>query len=237
MKRLFINVLAVGLSALALTSCAPKNEKGEQAKKDYKESLSDSIEKYKIEIDSCEMQISTLRDKVDQWLRDFTTVANPREAAPYMIMTSAQNLYPLKSTGLLARINDSGQFELIAALSSKPFDRITVVSDSQTSTSDIVPNDQGLNYRTPELTTVSFTGAAADSIGMLIADNELNPVTVTYINGGKPVQSAKLSNEQSKVISYTYLFYSDRSEMQRLERRVPMLHEKINLIRLHQEEK
>lgn len=228
MKLWGVGILAV------LSSCVAKTN-NEKAKEDYGKSLNDSIEAVKMEIDSCNEQIGTLREQVAVWLRDFTTVSNPREAAPYMIMTSAQNKYPLKSTGIIARINDSGQYELIAALSSKPFDCITVSSAGQTATSLVVPNDQALNYRTPELTTVSFTDEKADSIGMLVADNELNPISLTYLNGGKPVQSVKLSNSEAKILSYTYIYYRDNSELKRLERRVPMLHEKINLIRLHQD--
>lgn len=227
--------IALISSFLLLAGCAGRNHEGEKSKAEYDKSLSDSISAIKSEIDSCNEQISFLRDRVGEWLHDFTTVTNPREAAPYIIMTSAKNQYPLKSTGIIARLNDSYQFELIAALSGKHFDCINVVSGSNSISSEVVPNDQALNYRTESLTTVSFTGGKADSIGQLISDNELNPLTLNFLNGGKPVQSVKINNNEAKIISYTYILYKDNKEMKRLEHRVPMLHEKINLIRLHQD--
>lgn len=234
---MYKHILTAAASAVfiaLLSSCGAKDNNSEKAKADYDKALSDSIESITQQIDSCDAQISVLRNKVGEWLRDFTTVDNPREAAPYMILTSSRGKYPLKSTGLIARINDSGQFELIAALSGKPFESISVVSGEDTATSDVVPNDQALNYRTDALTTVSFTGAKADSIGMLIADNELNPISVSFISS-RPVGPIRLSAADAKMISYTYMFYKTNRDMQRLERMVPMLHEKINLIRLHKD--
>lgn len=235
MMRIFtLKVAAVSMIALAAGCVSRNNEKGEQARAEYAQSLGDSIAAIERQIDSCNNNIGALRDQVGEQLSDFTTVANPREAGSYIIMTPFKGRYPLKSTGLLARINDNGQFELIAALSGKAFDQITVNGPSVTATSAVVPHDQALNYRTASLTTVSFTGAEADSIGELIADNELNPLTLTYMQGGT-VQTWRIPESDAKMIAYTYQLYSTQRELNRLERRVPMLHEKINLLRAHKD--
>lgn len=231
--KLIIAAAAVAISPL-LGACVGRTNDGEKARADYDRSLSDSIAVVEQEIDSCNTQIGLLRDQVNGWVRDFTTVSNPREAGSYMILTSFKDRYPLSSTGLVARINDNNQFELVAALSGKAFDRIEVQGPTATATSDVVPNDQALNYRTAALTTVMFTGNAADSIGALVADNQLNPITVTFM-GNSPVQSWKLPESNAKMISYTYLLYKSNKELNRLERRVPMLHEKINLLRIHKD--
>lgn len=223
------------LVALA-AGCAKRADNAAEARADYSRSLSDSIAVIETQVDSCENQITELRDQVNGWLPDFTTVTNPREAGSYIILTSARKLYPLTGTGLVARINDSGQFELIAALASKPFDRISVNGPSVTASSETVPNDQALNYRTPALTTVLFSGERADSIGMLIADNELNPITVTYYQGGA-VGSWKIPAENAKMISYTYLLYDTQRRLGKAERRLPMLREKINLLRAHRDKR
>lgn len=219
---------------IALGSCVQRRDNAEQARADYDRSLSDSIAIIEQEIDSCNSQIGTLRDQINGWMRDFTTVSNPREAGSYMIRSSWRDRYPLTSTGLVARINDNNQFELVAALSARAFDRITVESQSVSASTDVVPNDQALNYRTPSLTTVMFTGAAADSVGNLIADNQLNPITVIY-RGSTPVRSWMLPTDNAQMIAYTYLLYKSTRELNRIERRVPMLHEKINLLRLHKD--
>lgn len=221
-----------------LYSCGGKdNTASKDAQEEYQKSLNDSIDIIKSEIDSCNEQISLLRDTVNVWLRDFRTVAKAREVAPYIIMADAAASYPLNSTGIIARINDSNQFELIAALSGNSFNQISLVAGDQSVVSDKVNKDQALNYEAANLTTVMFTGSAADSIGNFIADNQLNPISLTYLNSGKPIISMKLSEKEKKVISYTYLLYHTTNELHRLENRVPMLNEKINLIRIHQEKK
>lgn len=234
MKGFIVRISGIALLVAAAGCVSRNNSEGEKARADYASSLGDSIAAIEQQIDSCNSTIGVLRDKVAGWLPDFTTVSNPREAGSYVILTSYKNRYPLASTGLLARINDSGQFELVAALSGKAFESITVNGPSVTASSAVVPHDQALNYRTAALTTVSFTGAQADSIGQLIADNELNPLTVTYMQG-RPVQSWRIPESDAKMISYTYMLYSSQRELNRLERRVPMLHEKINLLRAHKE--
>lgn len=228
-------LLMPAAGAFLLLSCASKTNDGEKARADYDRALSDSIEIVRQEIDSCNSQITVLRDQVNGWLPDFTTVSNPREAGSYMILTSFKDRYPLTATGLVARINDNSQLELVAALSGKPFDRIAVQGSSDTASSSIVPNDQALNYRTPSLTTVLFTGEEADAVCELIADNELNPLTVTYLQNERPVQSWRLPADNARMISYTYMLYKNNRELHRLERRVPMLHEKINLLRVHKD--
>lgn len=227
-------IMASASALLLLGGCVARSNDGEKARADYAASLSDSIAAVQTEIDSCDSRISVLRNQVAGWMQDFTTVSNPREAGSYTILTSHRQKYPLTSTGLIARLNDNGQFELIAALVGQPFDRIEVQGPSVTVSSATVPNDQALNYRTAALTTVLFTGPEADSIGEMIAANELNPLSVTYMQG-RPVKSARLSADEAKMISYTYLLYKNRQDLARLERKVPMLHEKINLLRLHRD--
>lgn len=223
-----------GILLLAMFGgCVSKNN-NDAARQDYDRSLSDSIAAIQQEIDSCDSRIGSLRDRVGEWLGDFSTVSNPREAGSYIILSSFRSRYPLSSTGLVARLNDSGQFELIAALSGSAFNQISVQGPSVSATSAVVPQDQALNYHTSTLTTVSFTGAAADSIGQLVSDNQLNPLTVVYMQSG-PVKGWRIPEANAKMIAYTYQLYSSQKELNRLERRVPMLHEKINLLRLHKD--
>lgn len=232
--KTIVSIMASASALLMLAGCVAKSNDGEKARADYAASLSDSIAAVQSEIDSCDSRISVLRDDVADRMADFTTVSNPREAGSYTILTSYKDKYPLRSTGLVARINDNGQFELIAALAGQPFDCIEVQAPEVTVSSATVPNDQALNYRTAALTTVLFTGPEADSIGEMISENELNPLTVVYMQG-RPVKSVKLSDGEAKMISYTYMLYKRRQDLAHLERKVPMLHEKINLLRLHRD--
>lgn len=234
MKALKILLIAVaGAAVCSVSSCVKRVDNSEKTRAEYEKTLTDSIESIKADIDSCNDCIATLRDKVGERMHDFTTVANPREVGSYTIFSAFKSKYPLQTTGLVARIDENDKFELVATLSGKAFSQISVQAPSESMDSEIVPNDQALNYRTAALTTVLFTGAKADSIGRMIADNELNPLTVIYLQGA-PVSSMKLSGDAAEMISQTWLLYNDMAELHRMERRVPMLHERINLLRQHQ---
>lgn len=228
-----ILTLAVGAVLMCALSCVRRVDNSEKTRADYEKTLTDSINSIKAEIDSCNGCIATLRDKVGERMNDFTTVANPREVGSYTIYTAYKSKYPLKSTGLCARIDENSRFELVAALSGKPFQQIAVKTPEQTVESAVVPNDQALNYRTAALTTVLFSGAEADSIGRLIADNELNPLSIEYLQSG-PVSSGKLDGDVAEMIAQTWLLYNDMAQLQMLERKVPMLYERIKLLRQHQ---
>lgn len=233
MKKIMILAAA---ALMLLPACVSRSdEKSEKAKADYGRALSDSIAIIEQQIDSCKNEIKIHQDNADVWIRDFTTVGNPREVGTYIIYTPFVKLYPLTSTGLVARINDSEQFELVAALSGGVFDQISVVSGEDAAMSAVVPHDQALNYRNSGLNTVSFTGDEADAIGKLIFDNELNPITVQYLQGGKVASSWKVPLDYVKMLSYTYALYNSTREANRLNMRVSMLHEKVNLLRAHQD--
>lgn len=232
MKIKFLPAYVCLLLILLSVSCVKRIDNTAKTQEAYQKSLDDSIAKIQWEIDSCKAQIKLVRDDVSNLMRDFTTVSNSKEVAPYTIMTEFASDYPLTSTGLAARLDENGKFELIAALAGGNFDRIIVECPDNSITSQVVKYDQALNYRNGDLNTVLFTGENADSIGRLIADNELNQINVIFMQAS-PVKTHRLSNSQSKMVSMTWLLFNSRNKLNKLELRVPMLHEKINLLRSH----
>ena len=193
---LIASVIAAAVMLPGLCACSGKKDNAGKTRADYAQSLQDSVTALKAEIDSCNSNIAMLRERQDVWLRDFTTVANEREAAPYMIYTPFKEKYPPASTSLMARLAEA------------------------------------LNYMAGNLNVVMFTGTAADSIGHLIADNQLNDITVTFVNNG-PVASWKMPLDYSKMIMATYELYASQRDMNAMERRIPMLSRKIDLLRRH----
>ena len=227
-------MMAIALLGLgAMQGCKGGNNR-EKAQQDYLRSLDDSIAVASQEIDSCHSSIEALRHQEDVWMRDFQTISNPREAGAYMVYADAKGLYPPKGTTLVARLADNGQFELIGNLANGRFDQITVTGPESTATSDVVAPDQALNYTVDGTTTVLFTGPKVDEIGQLIADNELNEIKVTFLNG-KAVGSTVLGTAQKRMITASYELYAAQKETNRLERRMQMLTQKVNILRLHKE--
>ena len=216
-----------------LASCSSKSNKGEAMQNDYVNALQDSIAATQHAIDSCENQLSIETDQVNEWLRDFTVVSNPREVESYYIFQGWQNRYPLQNTGLVARISNGETLELIAALKNSTFDSITVESGESSASTAVVPNDQALNYRRDGLTTVMFSGPEADAAAKLIADNELNKITVVFKENGKVKGSWQMTDDYKKMISATSLLYSARRSQMSLENGLKLYTAKLNILRNH----
>ena len=231
MKKSVIMALAL----IMLAGCAKKNESGKEMQKSYQVALDDSIKNVTFKIDSCNDVAKSLQDKIANLLPEFRAVSKAREVEGYMIFQGWENRYPLQNTSIVARLSESRQLELIGVLKGGEFDRIRVSVPSQTAETAAVPFDQALNYRQGGLNTVLFTGPEADSVAQLIADNELNPITVTFLNGGRTTGTWKMDHDNAKMITMTYLLYSANKDHKRLEQESLKLGEKLKLLRQHQE--
>lgn len=231
MKKLILFTLPLIMLAACVGSNKEKREKMQAA---YKSTITDSIKSTEREIDSCQNRVARLNTEISRLINNFAVVDNPREVEGYYILKGWQKRYPLTSTGMEARITLSEQLELIAANTSTTFDAVTVKAGEDAATTATVPHDQALNYRSGGLTTVMFSGSEADVVAQLIADNALNPITLIYLEGGHPKASVKLNDGEKKMIAETYIFYARRQHLSKLERQIPMLHQKINILRRHQ---
>lgn len=228
-------IISFILPAMLLASCAGGNADKEKAKNEYKNSLADSIAAAEHQIDSCENEIRVLTDNVNTWLRDFTVVDNSREVESYYIFNGWQNRYPLQNTGLVARISNGERLEIIAALKGSTFNSVRVESGDLSAESAVVPHDQALNYRREGLNTVMFSGVQADSVARLIADNELNPVKIVYLENGKIKGNWQMPEDYKKMVSATWMLYSSRSRQIKLEGYMKMLCKKIEILRAHKD--
>lgn len=222
------------LSALLLlcsAACSVKKTKAEEEREKWLHSLNDSIAKYKADIESASAELQAAQIEVGDMISKFEFVSNPRHVEGYYIYQGWKNRYPLQHTGIVARITEDERFELIAVLSGGNFNQISVGNGSSDAISKVVPHDQALNYRAGNLNTVCFYGGAADSIGMYIADNMPDNLTLTYLNNGSKTSSFKLPSDQKEMVAATYQLYASQKAVHRLERTLPMLSKRIDTCR------
>lgn len=233
MKLLIKGFLTLGLIAMLGLGggCTGTGKKDHKA--DYSMALQDSIATVRAEIDSCRMAMENADHRRLEWSDDFITVANDREAAPYMIYNSFVDKYPPQSTCIIARLAENGQFELIGALTGSRFDRLTVTAAGESAETDVIAPDQARNYMAGGLNTVMFDGPGADAVGHLIADNELDDITVTFMNNGRPVRSWKVPADNARMIMATYEYYSILRDINSMQLRIPMLERKIKILQRH----
>ncbi len=127
----------------------------------------------------------------------------------------------------MARINDNGQFELIAALNPGQFDQISVSSEGNEAKKHCSSQRPGtqLPQRADDHSDV-LPAKEADEIGRLISTNAMNRVMVAFYDNGKLRVKNPIDTQYANMIMATWQLYSDQREANRLEHRAQMLHEK-----------
>lgn len=230
MKRYLLNISIAALAALSVSSCGEKKSEARIEREKWLLSLNDSIAEYKSHIETATMQLTALQSHIGELLVDFEHVSNPRLVEGYYIYKGWSSRYPLKQTGVVARITEGEGFELIAALSGAHFNQIRVETPSGFAETDIVPHDQALNYRAGNLNTVCFYGNAADSVGQLIAGNENEKITVIFLNGGK-TGSYLIPTDTKKMLTATWKLFDAQRESHHLEKEIPMYSRRIDACR------
>ena len=168
-----------------------------------------------------------LSHRFDAMVHTFDYVDNPREVEGYYIAGAWKGNYPLKSTGLVARLTKSEKLELIAALSGGAhFNRLRVEAGGETAETSIVPHDQALNYRMAGLNTVCFSDSAANSCALLITRNVGGNVKIIYLDGDRQTGSLTYPTASQKTMESTWNLYEILRAINRDERMIPMLAKK-----------
>lgn len=221
-------------TALLSTACSRRNAAKErvQAQRDaWEASLPDSLEAVKRQSDSIHSEIRMLTSQVEHMLPAFDYVDNPREVEGYYIAKAWAPSYPLKTTGLIARLTKGETLELIAALSGGAhFDRIRVETGGEQAETSRVPHDQALNYRMAGLNTVCFSDSAANACARLIAAASGSQVKITYLNGDRQTGIYQYPAKQQTVMEATWNLFESRDRMRHDERMIPLLAKKGEII-------
>ncbi len=189
-------------------------------------SLNDSIDALRQQAEEANLEISRLHDEVDSILPEFERVDNPRYVEGFTIYKGWAGKYPLTATGVVARVTESGEMELVAALKGGRFKALAVEAGEDRAQTADVPFDQALNYRAGNLNTVAFTGGKADTVAMTVANNRGADVTVTFLDGGK-VAAHKLTGAEKEMIAATWRLTDTYRRARLLERELPLIQQKI----------
>ena len=225
------------LLMLLIAGCGAGKEKRERIAREresWESSLSDSITAARAMQDSVKGRLDELQTSTNELLSRFRCVDNPREVEKYYLPDVKGATYPLTRTGLTARLTASETLELIAVNTSRPFDQIEVRRGGESAASAVVPHDQALNYRNGTMTTVAFSGTAADSVAALVASMPEREVTLLFIQGfiqgGATVATVPLSAIDRECVSLAWRLADARREVRLSEKRLTQLARRIAII-------
>lgn len=226
-------IIALGVGFLLISGsmgCKRRNEAKEriQAEREkWEASLPDSLKAVERQTDSIKAELQALNNSFEAMVHTFDYVDKPREVEGYYIAGGWKMNYPLKSTGLVARITKSEKLELIAALAGNAhFNRIRVMTNGQTAETSTVAHDQALNYRMAGLNTVCFSDSAATACAKLIAENNGSDIKIIYLEGDKQTGTLSYPKQAQSLMMSTWNLYEVTSRISRDERMIPMLAKK-----------
>lgn len=222
-------ILPLIVLALLAGSCR-RNEAKERVRAEreaWEASLPDSLRAVERQTDSIRNELQQLATKSEELLPAFDYVDNPREVEGYYIAKGWAPSYPLKSTGLVARLTKGEKLELIAALGGGAyFDHIMVEANGDRAETSIVAHDQALNYRMSGLNIVCFSDSAATSCAELISAANGGNVVITYFNGDKKTGSLRYPSTSQSMMTDTWNLYDTRRRMRHDELMIPLLAKK-----------
>ena len=210
--------------------CHRRNEAKEriQAEREaWEASLPDSLKAVERQTDSLRNEIKQLTGKMEALLPSFEYVNNPREVEGYYIAKEWVASYPLKSTGLVARLTKGEDLELIAALSGGAhFNQIRINAGGETAETSVMPYDQALNYRLTNLNIVCFSDSESNTCAELIARNNGGDVKITFLNSGKRTGTLTYPRKSQELMTETWSLFDTRYRIQKDERLIPLLAKK-----------
>lgn len=228
--KLYISIAIAISFIIASGACKRKNEAKERImaeREKWEASLPDSLKAVERQTDSIKAELQALTHSFDAMVHTFDYVENPREVEGYYIAEAWKNNYPLKSTGLVARLTKSEKLELIAALSGGAhFNRLRVEANGASAETSIVPHDQALNYRMSDLNTVCFSDSAANSCAQLIAENNGGDIKIIYLEGDRQTGALSYPKQAQSIMMSTWNLYEVSSRISRDERMIPILAKK-----------
>lgn len=228
--RKLLGISALVFFVLASVACKRKNEAKErvQAEREkWEASLPDSLKAVERQSDSIKAELQALNNSFEAMVHTFEYVNNPREVEGYYIAGAWKSIYPLKKTGLVARITKNENLELIATLAGGAhFDRLRVEGNGQTAETSVVRHDQALNYRMAGLNTVCFSDSAATSCARLIAENNGCEIRIIYLEDNRQTGALSYPKQDQSAMMSTWNLYEIASRISRDEHMIPMLAKK-----------
>ncbi|MDE6305785.1 MAG: hypothetical protein K2L90_04260, partial [Muribaculaceae bacterium] len=119
--------------------------------------------------------------QVDSLAPLFKTIADEKLVEPYRVIKSATgDLF--STTGIESRLTQAGEFYMISSLNGNPIKHTSVSLSSQAerATTDNIPYDDAINYRSGNSEMITFTSTCCDTLGRFAIAHDNVKLTLTF---------------------------------------------------------
>lgn len=162
-------------------------------------SLKDSAALYKERAEALQPQIEALSAEFDSLVNNLEVDARPEYVEHYRVAKGWKGYDTMAGTGILARLLENGDVEVVVSSTAAPFSSVTLSSGSESVSTQSVAKGSGLNYTVGKVTRVTFIGADAAALCDFAAAHEGSPLTLSC--RGASSSSFRLSDRQAAMLS------------------------------------
>ncbi len=163
-------------------------------------SLRDSAALYRQRAEELQPQIEALQAEFDSLSGILELDARPEYVEHYRVAKGWKGYDTMAGTGILARLLENGDIEVVASSASGSFTSVTLSSGGESATTQSVAEGSGLNYTVGNVTRVTFIGADASALCGFAAAHKGSPLKLTY-NGAK-TSSVTLTSRQADMLAF-----------------------------------
>lgn len=122
----------------------------------------------------------------------------------------------MNKTGVSPRVSENGEFYIVTSVNPAgglQHWSVTAVVGGMSATTDTVPYDGALNFRTNNSEVITFTPAASRGIGALVAENPSMPVKILFNGQNGRSHSVTLNATQIDGMATAYRYASAVNDM------------------------
>ncbi len=196
----------VFLVCLPVCGCGSKEEHADRSSAaarrhaSMRASLHDSVALYTEKSLMLESKIDSAKKQFDELVSKMEATSPEEYVEIYRVLRGWRGYDTMAGTGIIARLLENGDVEVVASSASGPFSSVSLSAGGESVSTQPVKSGSGLNYTVGNVTRVTFIGADALALCDFAEAHEGDALTLTY-NGSK-TSVLKLTPSQAEMLSF-----------------------------------
>ncbi len=213
MKHTPIYILAAlgGLWLLGGCSSGGSESATPSAREAWRATLPDSLKHYEQLQAAAQSRADSLYAIVSAGAESLEVIDDEILVEKYRVAPGWKGYDTTASTGLLLRLLESNDVELVASLKGAPFTSIEVsTAAGESAATEAVAQDGELNYRIGGLSRVAFNGESAERITTFVLAHLSEPLTLTFRPCGSRIT---LSEKQKSMFATLGTLWQEQQKL------------------------
>lgn len=163
------------------------------------EMLQDSVAIYRAQAEELLPEVESLKKEFDSLNNKLVTDNGTEGIEKYRVLPGWKGYDPMSKSGIIARLLESGDIEIVATSTSGAFSSISLSAGGQSVSTGSVSSGSGLNYTVGNTTRVTFIGKEALNLCNFAKSHSNSTITLNFKGGSN--SSVSLSKSQTEMLA------------------------------------